>query len=109
VLGAVRDKDGDCTLFRMKSNIGKDGEGFRYDIETIPLGEENETTRITWGEHVKATASEIVRDSEADPDENDKHGNKLNAAIHLLRNGIGDWATRAKCNGSSMQGSAVQQ
>ena len=85
VIGTVRDKAGQCTMFRMKSNIGKDGDGFNYDIRAVPLPEDNETTRIVWGEPVKGTATQIVQDAELGSDDDDKHGNKLNAAIHLIK------------------------
>ncbi len=87
VIGTVRDRSGQCTMFRMKSNIGKDGDGFNYDIRAVPIPncEDDETTRIVWGEPVQGTATQIVQDAEIGADEDDKHGNKMNAAIHLMK------------------------
>jgi putative DNA primase/helicase len=90
VLGTVRDMTGQCTLFRMKSSIRKEGDGFHYEIQSVPLPHEDETSRIQWGEPVSGTASEIVHTAESDGTDDDKHGNKLNAAMQLLRTELGN-------------------
>lgn len=62
------DKGGGRALVRVKSNLGKDGGGFRYDIRPVSLDATHagiETTRIEWGDPIEGTAREILADAEA--------------------------------------------
>jgi hypothetical protein len=61
--GEAKDGGEDERLFvRVKSNIGPDGDGFRYSLEQAPLEEAPEISAsgIAWGEAVKGTAAELL-------------------------------------------------
>jgi hypothetical protein len=47
---------------RVKSNIGPDGDGFRYSLEQAPLQEAPEISAsgIAWGEAVKGRAIDLL-------------------------------------------------
>lgn len=51
---------------RMKSNIGFDGGGYPYQIETLTLPDSTITaTRIAWGEAVSGAAHELLAEEDA--------------------------------------------
>jgi putative DNA primase/helicase len=50
---------------RAKSNIGPDGGGFSYKIETVGVAEGIVTTRVAWGEPLHGSAKEILGNAEA--------------------------------------------
>jgi hypothetical protein len=61
--GEAKDGGEDERLFvRVKSNIGPDGDGFRYSLEQAPLADDPEISAsgIAWGEAVKGTAAELL-------------------------------------------------
>ena len=60
----------DRILVRAKSNIGPDGDGFRYGVEglNLPDAQAIETSRITWGSAVSGPASDLLSPArDADP------------------------------------------
>ena len=69
-------------LVRAKTSITSPGGGFGYDIEASEVAEGIEATEIIWGEPLKGTAKKLLADAEADED--DDAGSKLEKAEHLL-------------------------
>jgi putative DNA primase/helicase len=55
-------------LVRAKSNIGKSGGGFGYDIDAAPLHERPDViaTRIVWLDPLDGTAKELLSDAEGE-------------------------------------------
>lgn len=74
------------TLARAKSNIGPDGGGFAYGIESTTLAGGICTSRIAWGEALAGTARELL--TEAEPDrEGDGASDAANFLCDLLHDG----------------------
>jgi len=75
VFGTVRQKAEDAgapsryLLARVKSNIGPDGGGFAYAFEQADIGNGIVASRTVWGEAVDGSASALLNDAEADPDD----------------------------------------
>jgi putative DNA primase/helicase len=69
---------------RAKSNIGPDGGGFSYRIETVDLAEGIVTTRVAWGEQLRGSAKEILGDAETNQAIDGEKG-ALSEACDLLR------------------------
>ncbi len=74
VLGTAKVADeegGGRVLVRLKSNIGPDGGGFRYDLEQSALADQPDliASRIHWGDPVEGAAREILATAEKYDDE----------------------------------------
>jgi len=50
-------------LVRTKSNLGKSGDGFKYEIEELTLEEGIRSSKVIWGEQILGSASEILKDA----------------------------------------------
>lgn len=74
---------------RAKSNIGPDGGGFSYRIETAEVADGIVTTRVAWGEPLQGSAREILGDAEASQAEEGERG-ALSEACDLLQVELGD-------------------
>ena len=78
----------DRRLFgRAKSNIGPDDGGFEYALEQIEVAAGIEASRVTWGQPIAGTASEMLAIAEAQPDD---EGSARNGAADFLRQVLGD-------------------
>jgi hypothetical protein len=60
------DEGGGRVLVRIKSNIGKDGGGFRYDVRPVEISGGITATRIEWGQPIEGSAKEILAKAETD-------------------------------------------
>jgi putative DNA primase/helicase len=62
IFAARGEGENDRLLIRVKSNIGPDGDGFRYSLEQAPLPEAPEISAsgIAWGEAVKGSAAGLL-------------------------------------------------
>jgi putative DNA primase/helicase len=61
------DKGGGRVFVRVKSNVGPDGGGFRYELRQGDLDGEHRgiiASRVEWGEPIDGTAREILADAE---------------------------------------------
>jgi hypothetical protein len=72
-------------LVRAKSNNGKNGGGFGYDIEPGPLYERPDiiATRIAWLDPIDGNAREVLSDAESSGDPGDA-ASKLEQAERFL-------------------------
>jgi len=64
-LAAAKDEStGDCVLTRIKTNIAKSGDGFKYTLEqtsyTNTVGKVISTQKLVWGEELTGSAREIL-------------------------------------------------
>jgi hypothetical protein len=74
VFGASKktDENGDeqgRVLVRIKSNIGPDGGGLAYSLESAELPQGIVTSRVAWGDKIEGTAREILADAEQTEDD----------------------------------------
>jgi putative DNA primase/helicase len=53
---------------RAKSNIGLDDNGFEYSLDQTLIGEDIETSKITWGKLLQGSAKELLFQSNEDSD-----------------------------------------
>lgn len=83
---AMRDKstDGGRMLIRVKSNIGKDGDGYRYDVEPATTDAGVHTNRVVFGELVEGDARDLMERCDAKGDQ-DKRVTQQQAAADWLR------------------------
>jgi energy-coupling factor transporter ATP-binding protein EcfA2 len=83
---AMRDKstDGGRMLIRVKSNIGKDGDGYRYDVEPATTAAGVHTNRVVFGELVGGDPRDLMERCEAKGDP-DKRATQQQAAADWLR------------------------
>jgi hypothetical protein len=61
------DRGGGRVFVRVKSNVGPDGGGFRYELRQGELDGEHRSiiaSRVEWGEPINGTAREILADAE---------------------------------------------
>ena len=85
--------EGERLLVRVKSNIGPDGDGFRYALEQAPLADDPEisTSGIVWGEAVQGTAADLLAQLEpgtaGSPAMSDARRLKQDEALALLADG----------------------
>jgi len=80
-----KDDPTDRRIFsRAKSNIGPDGGGFSYRIETVEIAEGIVTTRVAWGDPLHGSAKEILGNAEANQAVDGGKG-ALSEACDLLR------------------------
>lgn len=90
VFGVAKLKDDEGNEYRafvrIKSNIGHDGGGFRYEVDYVDIGSGVIGSRILWGEPIEGAAREILRDDSAsgDPDEQTAAGEALLFVRSLL-------------------------
>lgn len=82
VMVAAKGEDGRM-LARAKSNIGPDGGGFAYELETAEV-EGIEASRVRWGDPLEGTARELLGDVETEPGARDGAAHWL---ADLLANG----------------------
>jgi putative DNA primase/helicase len=93
VFGAAKLKDEDGEEYRafvrIKSNIGEDGGGFRYDVDYSDVGNGVIGSHILWGESIEGAAREILRDDSnaGDPDEQSAAGEARQFLESLLSDG----------------------
>jgi putative DNA primase/helicase len=75
-------------LVRAKTNLGKPGGGFGYDIDAAPLVErpDIEATRIRWGEPLEGDPRELLASAEDEPKEDDS--SKKAAAVRFLTDAL---------------------
>ncbi|MFZ1539463.1 MAG: AAA family ATPase [Chromatiaceae bacterium] len=69
------DQGGGRVLARGKSNIGKDGGGFGYDLMVTQVSPEIETTRVVWGDPISGSARDILATAETIHDRDDRSAN----------------------------------
>jgi putative DNA primase/helicase len=85
--------EGERLLVRVKSNLGPDGDGFRYALEQAPLADDPEISAsgIVWGEAVQATAADLLAELEpgtaGSPAMSDARRLKQDEALALLAAG----------------------
>lgn len=72
---SFQEKDNGCLLLRAKSNIGPNGDGFRYNIHKGNLANypDISATSALWGEAVTGTADEWLERAELPDGEDEKH------------------------------------
>ena len=92
VFGVAKLKDDDKNeyraLVRIKSNIGPDGGGFRYDVEYADIGNRIIGSSILWGHAIEGTARELLATAETTP--NDESGESVASVSDWLRDLIND-------------------
>lgn len=97
VFGAAKLKDDDGSeyraLVRIKSNIGPDGGGFRYDVEHADIGGGIIGARVLWGEAIEGAARELLATADAIGD--DGEGGTLADAKRFLAALLADGPMRA--------------
>jgi putative DNA primase/helicase len=79
---------GGRVLVRLKSNLGADGGGFKYDLRETELAGEHAgivTTRVEWGDPIEGSAREIL--ASAEQVEDTIGGNPKDFLRDLLREG----------------------
>jgi len=87
VLVAAKSENDDVrVLARAKSNIGLDSGGVSYMIEPCTVGEDIDTTRVSWGGRIDGTAREILADAEYVPGDEDQD-DPVEALRQILRDG----------------------
>lgn len=86
----------DRIFIRSKSNIGKDGGGFRYTLEQVPVpGHPNiSASRVRWGGALEGEARELLAAAEIQGDPEER--NALADAMAFLRDLLADGAMSAK-------------
>jgi hypothetical protein len=72
------------TLARLKSNIGKDGGGFKYQFEQVETEGRITANRINWGEAVEGDPRAMIAAAEADPDD------EAEGVVNFLRQYLSD-------------------
>lgn len=85
-------EDGDRIFIRSKSNIGKDGGGFRYALEQVPVPGHPDisASRVRWGGALEGEARELLAAAEiqGDPEERDALANAMAFLRDLLADGV---------------------
>src|SRR5205823_2214360 len=79
---------GGRVLVRLKSNLGPDGGGFKYDIRQVELPGDHAgifASRVEWGEAVEGSAREILASAEQVDD--DSGGDPKEVLRYTLENG----------------------
>ena len=61
---ARRETEGDCILVRAKSNISTLNGGIRYQLESVMVAENIETTKTTWLGVIEGSAKELLNSAE---------------------------------------------
>jgi energy-coupling factor transporter ATP-binding protein EcfA2 len=89
VFGASkRSDDAEARLFaRIKSNLGPDGNAFKYTLTTTEMNEPAGmivASRITWGDRIEGDARALLADAEQSDDEQEE-SSALTDAIGFLR------------------------
>jgi putative DNA primase/helicase len=71
-------------LMRAKSNIGKDDDGFEYELQLVPMREHPDiiASVVSWGDAVAGNARDILKEAETVPD-TDGDGERHEAAEFL--------------------------
>jgi len=100
VMACSKDKNADTRSFcRVKSNIGRDGDGFKYQLRQTLLsstsGEAIEVSFVEWGEAIEGTAGEILEQSESSNGNRSGDG-RLGEAIRFLLETLTKGALPAK-------------
>lgn len=62
---ARRETEGDCILVRAKSNISTLDGGIRYQLESVMVAENIETTKTTWLGTIEGSAKELLNTAES--------------------------------------------
>ena len=68
---------------RLKTNIGRPGDGFLYQIEEVEIQPGLRNTRIVWGDYVQGDPADLL--APPDKQSGDDHVNKVDAACEFLR------------------------
>lgn len=86
----------DRIFIRSKSNIGKDGGGFRYTLEQVPVPGHPDisASRVRWGDALEGEARELLAAAEIQGDPEER--NALADAMTFLRDLLADGAMSAK-------------
>lgn len=89
-------EDGDRIFIRSKSNIGKDGGGFRYALEQVPVPGHPDisASRVRWGGALEGEARELLAAAEVQGDPEER--NALADAMSFLRDLLADGAMSAR-------------
>ncbi|MEJ5034633.1 AAA family ATPase [Acinetobacter sp. MYb177] len=67
---ARRETEGDCILVRAKSNISTLDGGIRYQLESVMVAENIETTKTTWLGAIEGSAKELLNSAELSGSDN---------------------------------------
>lgn len=65
-----RETEGDCILVRAKSNISTLNGGIRYQLESVMVAENIETTKTTWLGVIEGSAKELLNSAELNVGDN---------------------------------------
>lgn len=72
---------------RVKSNIGPDGGGFKYELQIATLGDAIEASRVAWGEALEGDAKSLLSTAEAMGEEDIEGRDAASWLRELLANG----------------------
>lgn len=70
VAAKVKAEDGDDdrrVLVRAKSNIGPDDGGYSFALTRVPVADNVEGQRVTWGDALKGSARDVLAEAEGEP------------------------------------------
>jgi len=93
VFGAARISSGESgadegrMFVRVKSNIGPDGGGFKYDLQIASMGDGIEASRVAWGEALEGDAKSLLSTAEATEEDDIEGRDAASWLRELLANG----------------------
>jgi hypothetical protein len=85
----LKDEPGDeyRAFVRVKSNLGPDGGGYRYTLESVGFPSGARGLRVLWGDPLTGEAREILAEAEADEDKRSAYREAEDFLREELRNG----------------------